>query len=117
MLETEALRNCATAVSGDHIRMRLEKDISVRRLCPHSPEQLEIGAEPASAGFDGAIVLDLTRNEDVAPVARRPVNWRGSLLIFGETRLDDETAYRARPLENLSVEFTGFEEKLEFTRA
>src|SRR6476469_7903597 len=101
-------------MTGNDIRMRLVKNVGIRCVPSHLCQQIEVRYQTTSAALDGAIVFNLTRDENVplhspAPRDLDPV----TALIFPKARLHDNVPKSTRPDQNIVVESAAFQQQLE----
>ena len=87
------------------------------RLLANPLQQFEIGDEAASARLDRAVVLDLPGHEDVAAIARGPIDPALRLAIFADAGLDDQPAQFARTAEQFVIERRPLQQAFEFAWA
>jgi hypothetical protein len=112
-LKAQPLGDQTASMAGKHVRMRLVQNICIRSLFAHAPEQLQIRGEAASSGSNGAVVLDLTGNEDMPTSAGGALENGGTAPIFSEARSNDQPTELSRAFENRFVEVAVLKQDLE----
>ena len=96
MPKAEFFRDGPATMTGEHVRMRLIENASLRRLPTNAGEQIEIGSQAATTTQDRTVIFDLSGNEDQSSIVVRSVEPSAAAFILAESRLNDQVTHAAR---------------------
>ncbi len=98
------------------VRVWLVDQISLRRLVPHSPKQLEIGGQPTTTSQNSAVVLNLAGHENVSSRASRALELYPITVpvILSKVGIYDDLAQASCASDRSLVEIFGLKYAFKF---
>src|SRR3569833_2137771 len=103
-------------MAREHVRVRLVEDIGIGRLLTDFLQQVEIRDQTTTARNYGAVILHLTRNEDVAPRTGRPIEDARYGFVFADAGVDDQAPQLTRAADHIAAEVASLDQALELAR-